>query len=893
LVAAATSVGCGGSDFSGLEGPSLPGVTFDAPYDVSGDAPGQPDSSTDGKAGADAGPADARDASDAKPDVSGDAEAGAGDADAKPVDADATPKDADAAAPEADAPSGDGDAAGPDSDAPGPDAADGPSPDVQDAPTADTSDAPSADTSDAPSADTSDAPSADAKDATGADADACVPTGAELCDNKDNDCNGLVDDLPPRSCYGGPAGTLNVGECKAGTQTCVQGQWGVCLNEVLPSPEKCDGKDNNCDGPVDEGNPGGGVDCGVTVGQCVAKTRCVSPALLCVGTFVAPPPIGAAANPGTSASPLASIGAAIANAVILGGGRDVCVCSTGSSPPATFAEDITMVQGTSVIGGYSCSNWQRSIATYVTRIQDTVHSGVKFPTGITTATALDGLTVLGLTQNNGTSAAITITNASPSLVDLTVSGGASPTSYGLQVTGGFPVVTNGRYTATGAPGGVQVAVLLDGASPSISNAQIGGANVGGTPPATSIGVRCVNCAVTSITGGSIQGGTAATTAIGLWASGNVQGLNVSNGTVINGGSTTSGSGTPVARGVFLDSCSGSSTFTGTSILGGVGSVGGRIGVDAIGSTCGASITSGSIRGCEAGQVCVGLQANQAPVSVTSTTLVAGSTSGATAASYGMRCIGGGCGKIMYNRNITAGFVTSTTNAGIGLHIEGAQPLVDSNQISGPGCNAVGASTVLNAVYIRSCAPTLVNNVILDGSCNGAVEVVRFDKTQPGPISFDPVVVNNTIEYTTFTGAGARRGIAIASVSGMVGPAGFFNNNIVRNVAAGGVSWPFFQIDADSDVKELQSNDLWDPTATALFQFHGTTPLLTIDAVNATVPGAKANISADPLLNASWHMAPSSKCRNAGSDSHAPDHDFDAQKRPQESGHDIGADEYQP
>jgi hypothetical protein len=57
------------------------------------------------------------------------------------------------------------------------------------------------------------------------------------------------------SCYTGPAETLNVGgECKAGTQTCVNGQWGACVGEVLPSAEVCgDNLDENCNGQVDEG----------------------------------------------------------------------------------------------------------------------------------------------------------------------------------------------------------------------------------------------------------------------------------------------------------------------------------------------------------------------------------------------------------------------------------------------------------------------------------------------------------------------------------------------------------------------------------------------------------------------------------------------------------------
>ena len=55
-----------------------------------------------------------------------------------------------------------------------------------------------------------------------------------------------------KPCYTGAAGTKGVGECKAGTNTCTGGAWGVCKGQVVPSKETCDGKDNDCDGEADE-----------------------------------------------------------------------------------------------------------------------------------------------------------------------------------------------------------------------------------------------------------------------------------------------------------------------------------------------------------------------------------------------------------------------------------------------------------------------------------------------------------------------------------------------------------------------------------------------------------------------------------------------------------------
>ncbi len=75
----------------------------------------------------------------------------------------------------------------------------------------------------------------------------------EDCDGRDNDCDGEVDEDVKRVCYSGPDGTRNVGECTSGFQHCVNNVYGVCTGEVLPAAEVCDEKDNDCDGAVDEG----------------------------------------------------------------------------------------------------------------------------------------------------------------------------------------------------------------------------------------------------------------------------------------------------------------------------------------------------------------------------------------------------------------------------------------------------------------------------------------------------------------------------------------------------------------------------------------------------------------------------------------------------------------
>ncbi len=73
-----------------------------------------------------------------------------------------------------------------------------------------------------------------------------------------------------RACYDGPAETGGVGACRGGEQTCDPGTrtWGACAGQRVPEAEACNGADDDCDGRTDEDLPGDGNPCVGFTGAC-------------------------------------------------------------------------------------------------------------------------------------------------------------------------------------------------------------------------------------------------------------------------------------------------------------------------------------------------------------------------------------------------------------------------------------------------------------------------------------------------------------------------------------------------------------------------------------------------------------------------------------------------
>ena len=136
---------------------------------------------------------------------------------------------------------------------------------------------------------------------------ACLPTGDDdsVCDFRDNDCDGRTDEdfdfdtdvnncgSCGRTCSFAHAsatcegGTCMLGDCEAGffdldglgTNGCE-----YACTPADPAVESCNRRDDDCDGTIDEGDPGGGAACGSDVGACMAGVEaCVAGRIQCMG----------------------------------------------------------------------------------------------------------------------------------------------------------------------------------------------------------------------------------------------------------------------------------------------------------------------------------------------------------------------------------------------------------------------------------------------------------------------------------------------------------------------------------------------------------------------------------------------------------------------------------
>ena len=103
----------------------------------------------------------------------------------------------------------------------------------------------------------------------------------EVCNGKDDDCDGFVDNDVTTN--GDVCDTGSMGVCGVGSLDCQDGK-PICVEKNKPQPEMCDGYDNDCNGKVDDNAPGGGDACMTGMaGPCsLGEVTCVDGVFQCL-----------------------------------------------------------------------------------------------------------------------------------------------------------------------------------------------------------------------------------------------------------------------------------------------------------------------------------------------------------------------------------------------------------------------------------------------------------------------------------------------------------------------------------------------------------------------------------------------------------------------------------
>ncbi len=692
---------------------------------------------------------------------------------------------------------------------------------------------------------------------------------------------------------------------------------------------------------MDAGTPDAGVQPNVCQGQptgiaCPGSMdpnnaeRCLNN--VCVGTYVSP--AGDSNNPGTRAAPKRFIVEGLAVAAALSG-QDTVVVGKLAGAAAVFNEDVRVGAETNLSGGWlhdGAAGWTRDVMQHETRITPTTAEGLIVQTGATRANVtISGFTVVGLSANADTAAITLRTNASPSLVDLTVTGGVSQgNSVGLRVVNQDNPVLR-RVTITGGTGNASAAVRVSQGRAEIFNSTL----TGGSAVAGSVALQCEGgCPGLRVEDSVLSGGQALdAAAVGL--GGDISGVVVRNCNLTGGpsGSDATAPAYPGRRaGLAVDNCPTLTlnrqvvTVEGSTVRGVTlpGAVGVAMGIYVAGN-CGLNL-SGSpyVTGAETGAgpvdtvvdqafgvLCSGAQSDcvlEANTLITGTRNSTGMQAGASARilAAGVALEGDGTvrGRATQDatrviQHIVGGVAPSAVGLSHAPGLVGASVgtlVFEFNQVEGGACTGADPERGVAGMVVATPA-RIINNVILGGSCDNRSTGLLLHPSINSSLGQQPLVLNNHIDAVGFPGlTSTSAGVTVAPLAGLNVPLPVSVGNLVNNTILGGVSALSFCVAEASpnvDVALLRNNNLFGGVAPFLDE--AMTLVLTINDVN-NLSGATSNLRADPLVDQTFHLGPTSPNRGAGQRNgggvSAPDGDFDGERRPipNNDDPDIGPDE---
>ncbi|MER2562812.1 MAG: choice-of-anchor Q domain-containing protein [Myxococcaceae bacterium] len=644
-------------------------------------------------------------------------------------------------------------------------------------------------------------------------------------------------------------------------------------------------------------------------------------------------------NPGTANRPVDSIVRGLQLAQMNNLPR-VLVAARFGANVASYAEDITMVEGRSLDGRWSVTgaagnlSWSRNGPR--TQLRNTAPAGLKFPAGLSAGTTLDGFAIekSGPGLGAGRVVGITITSSAPVLRDFSVDVpqiaiGTANDAIGVDVVGA-PAAMAAPSFQGGA--GVQsvvnagqgqassLALSVTFGRVTVTNVDFAAANAN----TTSAGVFLTSSSGSTFNRGTYSAG-AASSCFGFASSGDASGVRV-EGVTATGCPRTPNLLNPsrIGIGVLFDNCPPLTPGGATPLVRNVTATGGVVGgngstaiggasadgcaVRFEGAPAGASTFTGATGAPSIGQgpengfgiACsfAGIRSMNgfdARCSVSGVTATGGLVGSANSA--GLVCDGtcgnqpvscrGSCEEVVNNT-----FLAGPAGAMSHVFIRNSSPALRQNLL-GVARNGVtcGNNATVAGLSLEGSASNVVNNLIVAGPCLTSVGVAHTLRLRSDGMTPSPTFHSNTIVSTpsgsggnpTLTSVGVQLGAPMGSAALLQG--GVWRNNIIfagPSQGGGAVSIAFRETTPGTDPLTLANNLFFTQGTMSLYVDEGSTTLGTQMAING-LTGASGNLAANPQFmnagNANFSLQNSSPARGAGGTVGAPPVDVTGAPRP--------------
>jgi hypothetical protein len=278
------------------------------------------------------------------------------------------------------------------------------------------------------------------------------------------------------------------------------------------------------------------------------------------------------------------------------------------------------------------------------------------------------------------------------------------------------------------------------------------------------------------------------------------------------------------------------------------------------------------------------------------------TAGSAKHSRGLVAWTSGTGTVIRNNDIQAGHGTDSS---WGIEISSIA-LIDANRINADTNAPPGAdnpSSWSGGIQSASSTTVITNNVIFGADAMQSAGVRLGELEKPA----GAVVLNGN--YIAGGGAltpttGSKSAAIVLSNGGCCSTTASVGR-IANNILLGGVGSARFGVwEQPGKVvhpEALIANDLYistPTTADALYLLwngqvtSAKTTIADVNALAAQLGSVSANISADPLVDSTWHLSAGSPCIDAGTMMDLPPQDLEGEARPKGAAPDIGPDEAQ-